>query len=241
MINKFSSVPLYNQLIDVLLQKISEGDYKPGDKIPSEQDLCEIYDISRPTVRQAVKELVQKGILIKQKGKGTFLSENGKKFKISNITGFEYSVLDSDNLYEKNIVSVEQIMLDDDNILSAFRPYTNEFCKVFYEVSNSEHKYGHVCSLVNLQHFPNLVSDIREKKASYEILKAKYPYLPVKSVNNINIDYADKDDSQILGIPQGKAIIRHTSKLYARSGSVVEMIISTYVADMIEIQFEGGK
>ena len=61
MINKFSSVPLYNQLIELLLQKINDGEYKAGEKIPSEQDLCEMYDISRPTVRQAIKELVQKG------------------------------------------------------------------------------------------------------------------------------------------------------------------------------------
>jgi DNA-binding GntR family transcriptional regulator len=241
MINKFSSVPLYNQLIDILLQKINNGEYNPGDKIPSEQDLCEEYDISRPTVRQAIKELVQKGILIKLKGKGTFLLESDKKIVVENLTGFEYSVLDSDNLYERKIISVAEKKIKSEKILELFKPYDNKFCEICFEMCFKDTVYGYGCSLVNLQHFPNLVSDINSKKPSYEILKAKYPYLPVKSVNSITIDYASSDDSTQLHIPQGKPLIKQTSTLYSRSGFVVEVITCTYIAELTELRFEYNK
>lgn len=241
MINKFSSVPLYKQLIDLLIQKINDGEYKTGEKIPSEQDLCEIYDISRPTVRQAIKDLVQKGILVKLKGKGTFLLDNNRKVIVDNLTGFEYSVLDSDNLYEKHIVNVSSIEIDDEKILENFKPYVNEFCKVCFEMKKNDLLYGYSCSLVNLQHFPNLVSDIKNKMPAYEILKAKYPYLPVRCINSISVDYATSEDSLNLNIPQGKPVIRQTSLLYSRSGFVVEMITGTYIAEITSLKFESNK
>ena len=57
MINKFSNIPLYLQLKDLILKKIENNEYPPNTQIPSEQDLCKLYDISRPTVRQAISDL----------------------------------------------------------------------------------------------------------------------------------------------------------------------------------------
>lgn len=47
--------------------------YKPGDKIPSEPQLVNTYEISRVTVRNAIQQLVNDGVLIKKHGKGTFV------------------------------------------------------------------------------------------------------------------------------------------------------------------------
>ena len=67
MINKYSNVPLYSQLKNLIIDKIENGEYLPDSKIPSEQDLCEMYDISRPTVRQAISELTNSGYLYKKR------------------------------------------------------------------------------------------------------------------------------------------------------------------------------
>ncbi len=48
---------------------------KPGDKIPSERELCERFDVSRMTVRQAIQALVNEGVLERQQGRGTFVAE----------------------------------------------------------------------------------------------------------------------------------------------------------------------
>ncbi|AYE34512.1 GntR family transcriptional regulator [Clostridium septicum] len=75
MIDKNSPIPVYYQLKNDLISKIAEGVWKPGECIASERELCEIYGVSRMTIRQAIGELVQEGILLRIKGKGTFVCE----------------------------------------------------------------------------------------------------------------------------------------------------------------------
>ena len=69
-----SIVPLYKQLKDLLLQEIKEGIYKANQKIPTELELSEKYQISRMTVRKALAELVEEGVLAKKQGKGTIVN-----------------------------------------------------------------------------------------------------------------------------------------------------------------------
>lgn len=68
------AAPLYQQLYDTILEKINQGKYQTGDKIPSEEQLSKMYDISRITVRSAIKKLCDDNVLVKKHGKGTFVS-----------------------------------------------------------------------------------------------------------------------------------------------------------------------
>ena len=65
--------PLYQQLIDAIIENIKNGTYKAGDKLPTETELEATYNVSRITVRRAVKELCDKNILVKT-GKRYFCS-----------------------------------------------------------------------------------------------------------------------------------------------------------------------
>ena len=67
--------PLYKQLKDLILKEIEEGRLKPNQKIPTELELSERYQISRMTVRKSLAQLVDEGILAKKQGKGTFVQE----------------------------------------------------------------------------------------------------------------------------------------------------------------------
>ncbi len=69
-----SFIPLYQQLYDNIRKQITVGVYKPGDKLPSEGDLCKEFNVSRITVRNALKQLVEEEILCKKRGKGTYVT-----------------------------------------------------------------------------------------------------------------------------------------------------------------------
>lgn len=86
MIDKSSPIPVYYQLKNDLTSKIAKGVWKSGDCIASERELCEIYGVSRMTIRQAVGELVQEGVLLRIKGKGTFVCE--QKLKQQDMMSF---------------------------------------------------------------------------------------------------------------------------------------------------------
>ncbi len=86
MIDKNSPIPIYYQLKQDFLDNISSGKWQSGHCINSERELSEYYGVSRMTIRQALGELVQEGILYKEKGKGTFVSE--KRLKQKDIMSF---------------------------------------------------------------------------------------------------------------------------------------------------------
>ena len=73
-LDKNIPVPLYFQLKTLILNEIKNGSYKSGDLIPTENEISEMFDISRTTVRQAITELVHDGHLYRVKSKGTFVS-----------------------------------------------------------------------------------------------------------------------------------------------------------------------
>ena len=69
--------PLYYKLSRILRERISNGEYPPGAKIPTEPKLCEEFGISRVTVRQAVEILENRGYVERQQGRGTFVRKWG--------------------------------------------------------------------------------------------------------------------------------------------------------------------
>jgi DNA-binding GntR family transcriptional regulator len=70
-LDRHSPVPLYFQLSQQLEAAIQSGELKPGDRIETEVNLAERFGLSRPTVRQAIQELVSKGMLVRRRGVGT--------------------------------------------------------------------------------------------------------------------------------------------------------------------------
>lgn len=73
-IDKNSRIPLYYQLMEIIIGEIESGKLREHDQLLSERELCEKYEISRATVRQAIQELEKEGYLYKKHGKGTFVS-----------------------------------------------------------------------------------------------------------------------------------------------------------------------
>ena len=70
-----SETPLYAQLIGIIRQSIISGEASVGQLLPSEAELCNAYQISRNTVRQAIGALEEDGFVVRKRGKGTFVAD----------------------------------------------------------------------------------------------------------------------------------------------------------------------
>jgi GntR family transcriptional regulator len=74
-IDRESPIPLYYQLKELLTGRITSDEWQPGDMLPTEEQLQEQYELSRTTVRQALKELEFEGKISRYRGRGTFVSK----------------------------------------------------------------------------------------------------------------------------------------------------------------------
>ena len=88
MLKQDAATPLYEQLMNEVERKIREGYYKPGDKIATEAEMAKEFGVSLITVRKAVSLLMEKGLVIKKQGKGTFVLNREIRPHLEGIGGF---------------------------------------------------------------------------------------------------------------------------------------------------------
>ncbi len=86
-----SVTPMYKQVLKILSDRITSGQLKPGDKLPSETALMSEFGVSRITVRAAIIELAEDGILVRSQGKGTFVATPKSTYKANDTIGFSHS------------------------------------------------------------------------------------------------------------------------------------------------------
>lgn len=95
-IDRNSPVPYYLQLKAVLQRGIRQGEWEPGDMLPSESELTRQYGVSRTVVRQALQEMSYEGQVVRQKGKGTFVTQPkiSSRSLVQSLEGFYQDMAD---------------------------------------------------------------------------------------------------------------------------------------------------
>jgi len=88
------SLPRYRRLYEILRRHILDGVYKEGDLLPSENELCRIYGMTRPTVRQALSTMANDGLIRKYQGKGSIVHQMPRDIGILSVSGTTSAVGD---------------------------------------------------------------------------------------------------------------------------------------------------
>jgi GntR family transcriptional regulator/GntR family frlABCD operon transcriptional regulator len=97
------TIPQYRKLYEILRKHISEGVYKEGDLLPSENELCQLHGLTRPTVRQSLSTLANDGYIRKHQGKGSIVHHMPREIGILSVSGTT-SALGDRNLKTKIVV-----------------------------------------------------------------------------------------------------------------------------------------
>ena len=111
-INKETPIPLYYQIKEILLGfiKCSEA----GTPIPTEDELCKLYDVSRPTIRQAMRELENSDLIYRKKAKGSFVSEaKVEQELLTHFETFEERMRRHTRIVRKEILEYEIVDADE--------------------------------------------------------------------------------------------------------------------------------
>lgn len=171
---KNNKIPQYRILYELLRRQIVDGVYKEGDILPSENELCAIHNLTRPTVRHALDALVNEGFIKKHQGKGSIVHKLPKGVGILSIAGTT-SALGSKNLKSKLIHKPEvmpwpkgfmfqptQLELDSGCVFMERIRYFNDR-PIFYDLNYIPY--------VNL---PRFTSRSFENQSLFDILRSVY-------------------------------------------------------------------
>ncbi|MDP4160293.1 MAG: GntR family transcriptional regulator [Bacillota bacterium] len=208
-IDKSSFIPIYYQLFKLLEEQIRRGDFKPGESLPTENDIASRYEISRMTVRRAISELVSAGMVYAQQGKGTFVATP----KLDNIV-FEINDFNEDikkrGLNYKTTLLEAKIVRADENLRAKFQITEENKRFLFFRTvlsAESERLSYEVKYTTYSKSKPILESELKDPSLP-GLVAAHTEYLPVSSKKVLQVAVCTEEEALILGIsPQSPVFL----------------------------------
>lgn len=243
-LDKRSNVPLYAQLKELILERIAQDQYPAGQQIPSELTLCEELTLSRPTVRQAIAELVAEGVLVILKGKGTFVAAEPERLEIRGFSPFTYSLLAARSLSDFEFLSIDRLPADDellrlfDNPQAAGHPGYWSFT---WPIKARGLEIGLCQSLIPVSLFADFGEQVKAGKTMLDLLANKYAYLPSKGQCQLAVRPANNEEALQLDVTRRSPILTATSRLVSRSEHICEIIRVIWRPDRVAVTLEAGR
>ena len=232
-----SKSPLYYQLAEIIINDIKEKNLQENDRILTEREYCEKYNLSRSTVRQAIAYLEKKGYIYKVQGCGTFVSSRVMKQKLLKFYSFTEEAKKQGKTPSSKILSFKEKKADekickelninrDDKVYELQRLRLADDEVVMYEKTYLLEKK-----------MQGLSKNILLEKPLYEILQNRYNINFTKATERFSVLLADKKIAEILTIPEGSPIIRLQRWTYAGM-EIIEYTVSLVRGDRFEFEVE---
>lgn len=238
-LNKDTPVPLYYQLKTLLLDRIKDGTYRPGDLIPTENELSAMFDISRTTVRQAVTELVREGYLYRIKSKGTFVSKPKVTQRVLNrYFSHDEAIRESGRemkieILKKEVIPMPQFLID----LQAGKPGDKAIYLYRRRIVDGE-PMARVESYMSYEKFSHFMDMNLEEYSIRELMDRDPQTRVYKLKRTIEAVPATKEDISVLEVVDGSAIQLMTTMRYNESGEFLDVGYAHYRGDMSTIEVE---
>ncbi len=206
---------LYVQLYDILRKKIEKSDWPVGSQIPTEEDLCKIYEISKATVRLAILELVRRGYLTRKQGKGTFVCKRIIPEGLTMLTSFKELMMEAGIDFSTKILAQTVMMPTED--LDIKLDITEDKHVIYLKrlrISDNEPILlqenfipYHICP-------PMLKEDIANNSL-FELFEKKHGIKITKVKDYIEIAHLNTEESALLGMPEGSPALLLEQHFYS--------------------------
>jgi GntR family transcriptional regulator len=238
-----SPIPKYLQISNWLEEMIRKGRYGVGERLPPESSLAEICGVNRNTVRQAISELVQKGLISKKNGVGSFISAkdpSAVKYALQNISSTADDMLNmgispttrllGQKVREADSELAQKLMLGGDKrvILTKRLRLGNDVPLV---IERSYLPYGEYRSLLGMKLTGSL----------YHVLTEKFGTELHRSIQTFRAVALAREDARLLDVPPESPGIFLESIIYDSKNVAVEVMHAHHRGDKYVFQVESGQ
>jgi len=234
-----SHTPYYLQLMEIIKYQIQEGVWQPGDQIPSELDLCDRYSISRTVVRQALRDLEVDNIIIKRKGKGTFVAKPKiSEGLIQKLTGFYQDMVER-GLRPGTRVLHQRIIPATNKIARYLDvPIGTDIVDIRRLRFINDEPIQLVTTYIPLHLSPDLVNVDLTNRSLYAYLETANNIKLARGVRYIEAVLANHEEANLLEIDEGDPLIMLDSVSYSEKGQVIEYYHAIHRGDRSRFEVE---
>jgi len=235
MIDKGSSVPLYMQIQNLLLDRIRTGDYQPGEQIPSELEISTQYNVSRMTARKALDMLVSKGLLYRSKGKGTYVAENIVSFGLSTMLSFSQTLRAQGYAVETRVLRKESVPGSPD-ILSKLQLQRDSQVIVIERLRLVEAQPAtlHTSFLEHRLFAPIMDIDLSQESLLDSIQRISRISIAYTQ-DSVQADLTTPGEADLLAIQANSPVLRVEGVAFAENGQPTRLTRAVYRADMFRL------
>lgn len=234
-----SNIPYYIQLIELLKGKISSREWKPGDQILSEPELCDVYGVSRTVVRQALREIELEGLVIRKKGKGTFVAEPKIDESLAQkLTGFYHDMV------ERGLTPVTQVL--NQAVVPASK-LVSEYLKIPLDTpviqlrrlrSINDDPIVLVTSYLPYSLCPQVATHNFTDQSLYEFLENSCGLLITHGRRYIEAALANESEAELLQIEPGDPLLSLNSVSFLEDDTPVEYYHALHRGDRSRFEVE---
>lgn len=233
-IDPSSPQPKYSQLRTILLDLIESAELPVDAPIPSERELCQVYGLSRMTVRQAVDQLVSEGRLYRVPGKGTFVARPKIEMPLQLIS-FTEDML-ARGLHPGAIDIGRRTVQADSRLARLFEIDTGTRIHIIERLRTADRKpmaveRAHI--LASLA--PDLLDRRLADRSLYGVVEAVYGMVFDAGEQVIDAGIADDAEARLLNISRGSPVLLLQRRSFI-GGLCAEVGVSTYRADRYQIR-----
>lgn len=241
MLNQASAIPLYIQIKELLGQQIKDRKYLPGELIPSEGELMQTFGVSRVTIRAAVSELVDEGVLQKKQGKGTFVLTPKMQTSVSELGGFTALCRTHGMVPSSHILCAKTILASerDVRLLGVSRGsevvYIHRVCYADGLPVMIEHSFFPMT-------FAGLLEEHLENESLFSILSERYgiylnPDNPVCFELALEVASATDAEAELLNIKRGQPLFLMRERVCTETGMPIQRSKQLLVGDGFKFTF----
>jgi GntR family transcriptional regulator len=227
-----SHIPYYHQLLEIIKLKIKDGTWAPGDRIPSEAELCDTYGVSRTVVRQALRELESESIITRRKGKGTFVAKPKiSEGLIQKLTGF-YQDMTEHGLEPGTKVLFQQIVPANQKIARYLDvPIGTDIVDIKRLRFIHDEPIQLVTTYIPRHLSPDLVDVELSNRSLYAYLETENGIKIARGIRYIEAVLANKEEAELLEIDEGDPLIMLDSVSYTETGQAIEYYHAVHRGD----------
>lgn len=237
-IDKRSPVPMYYQIMRQLLEKIQGGEFAVDSALPPERELAENYKVSRMTVRQAIIELVNEGILVRRKGIGTFVAPPKLEQALSRLTSFTEDMAQRGMKAGAKVISFDEIV-PEPTIRKTLALETGDKAYECVRLRLADDvPMALETTTLPVSLCPGLKRQDLENQSLYRLLAEHWGVRLDYATQSIEPACASPHEASLLHVAQGMPLLLMHRITYNQDGRAIEHVKSLYRGDRYKFIIE---